>query len=87
MIADNEILYVGISNNLDRRLYQHWENDVQFSHVFCFGGIPDNFLTEVECFYIHALDPPLNIKIPPKGEVAGEYLKRLRKGTLRYTYV
>ena len=84
LIDRGEIVYVGLSKYIRTRLAQHFDNDVQFTHFWCFGGIPPTFLEDVELFYIHALEPPLNVKYPPLCEPASIYVKAHKAGTLAY---
>lgn len=59
-----EILYVGLSVNIGTRLMQHWLYEgKRFLHV-AHMEVERELLTEVESFYILALRPPWNIRIP-----------------------
>lgn len=69
------ILYVGQSKNIKARVARHTA-DKDFTHVWCFGGVPEMFLDNVESHYIRLLVPPFNAG-PPSGSTLGGYLTKL----------
>lgn len=77
LISGGKIIYVGRSNYIRTRLRQHLDTAVEFTHYWCFDGVPSIFLDDVESYYIHSLRPELNIKYDPPGEVASTYLQKL----------
>ena len=73
LIRGRIVVYVGQSNDICRRLIQHYKSDKSFTHYWCFGGIPEIFVEAVEGYYIHKIKPPLNNKMPPLHEVVAPY--------------
>jgi len=61
LIEDNRVVYVGKAANISKRLFAHYLSK-RFTHYWCFGGIPDMFMEDVEAFYILRFAPPLNVK-------------------------
>lgn len=84
LIQESDIVYVGQSDTIYRRLIQHRKAQFPFSHFWCFGGVPQMFLEHVELFYIYALEPPLNNKYPPLDEPANSFVKSHKQGKLQY---
>lgn len=84
LIAESEIVYAGQSNTICRRLLQHRKAQLPFSHYWCFGGIPQEFLEYVELFYIHTLELPLNNKYPPLCEPVRSLVNAHKKRQLQY---
>lgn len=84
LIHESEIVYAGQSNTIYQRLIQHRKALLPFSHFWCFGGIPQMFLENVELFYIYTLEPPLNNKYPPLHEPATSFVKEHKLGRLQY---
>jgi hypothetical protein len=60
LFSDNELLYVGLSNNARQRLLEHWRQGEipfdNFSFIECRHGV----YPHVELAYIDALEPPYN---------------------------
>ena len=84
LIDRGSIIYVGLSRYIRTRLAQHIDRGIEFTHYWCFGGIPPMFLEDVELFYIHALEPTFNVKYSPLHEPAVVYVKAHKAGTLAY---
>ncbi|PXW86801.1 hypothetical protein C8R34_11374 [Nitrosomonas sp. Nm84] len=84
LIQESEIVYVGQSNTIYNRLIQHRKSQLTFSHFWCFGGIPEMHLEDVELFYIYTLEPLLNNKYPPLYEPAKSFVKLHKQGKLHY---
>ena len=74
LAQQNRLVYVGISNAIYRRLIQHHQNGLKFTHYWCFGGMPEMFVEAIESYYINKLSPPLNEKLPRPHEVVKPYL-------------
>ncbi len=75
LIQDQNIVYVGQSNAIYRRLIQHYKSDKLFTHYWCFGGMPEIFVEAIEGYYIHKYKPPLNDKLLPPHQVVAPYLQ------------
>ena len=81
--GDNEIAYVGIAGDLSSRLDSHWrQKSKPMQKVWAFGGIPKEYIHFVECFYIHALNPPLNRKRIPVDRITEGWINRAISGDL-----
>lgn len=59
---DGDVVYVGKSHNIARRLQAHWRSDKLWTHFWCIADIPTEVLGHVEYMYIAWLDPVLNGK-------------------------
>lgn len=84
LVNESEVIYTGQSNNIYKRLVQHRKTGFPFSHYWCFGGIPQMFLENVELYYIYTMEPALNNKYPPLYEPAGSFVKACKQGRLQY---
>ena len=76
LILDNKIVYTGKSIYIRTRLRQHLDAEMEFTHFWCFDGVPELFLDEVESYYIHLLRPTFNRKFDPPGEIASTFLEK-----------
>lgn len=79
LINDDEVIYVGKSNAICRRLMQHRRAGRRFSHYWYFGDVPELFVEYVEAFYIHTLMPPLNEKYPLTHQVVSAAIKKINR--------
>lgn len=86
LVHGKRIVYVGFSRCLVNRLAQHRESTLTFERLWCFGGMPEAFATEIEAFYIHATSPPLNNEIPYLADDLRNVLDDLQRGKRQYTY-
>ncbi|OQW39155.1 MAG: hypothetical protein A4S08_07480 [Proteobacteria bacterium SG_bin4] len=68
LVAEEKIVYVGKANSVQARLIQHWRDRKLFSYYWCFGGMPELFVEDIETFYIYYLEPELNEKRPLVNE-------------------
>lgn len=87
LVGDDEVLYVGISKSIQRRLCEHWElgrwdRAQRFAKYWCIGGMPEGWAHAVETFYIHYLQTPWNDKYPGIGLNIRRYLDLASKGQL-----
>ena len=64
LLAERRVVYVGKSSSVQARLIQHRRGGKQFSHYWCFGGMPELFVEHIEMFYIYYIEPELNDKYP-----------------------
>lgn len=55
-----DVLYVGQSTNVEKRITQHASGDIDFSQVFVNQCKPHQ-LNDLECKAIKRYDPPFNI--------------------------
>lgn len=76
LIQDKQVIYVGLSNNIERRTCQHKDKGVRFTHISWITWIPDLFIDSVESFYIYEFQPPLNNKYYSLCSVLCEYAER-----------
>lgn len=74
LLDKNKIVYIGVSNSIYRRLVQHFNKKLPFTHYWCFGGMPEMFVEAIESYYIHKFKPSLNEKYPIPHEVVQTYL-------------
>lgn len=86
LLRNDEILYVGKSVEILRRMNQHKEKGWPFNRYWCFGGLPELYIEHVEAFYIHAFEPPLNCKYPIPHPVIAPLIKAAQKGHSIYAY-
>lgn len=63
LIRSSEIAYVGLSNNVAKRIFQHRANGVCFDAITWFEA-PDFYLKDIEAYYIRRIEPPLNTARP-----------------------
>ena len=61
LINENRIVYVGKALGIWMRLDQHAIQGKLFSHYWCFGGVPYDWLRHVEGFYINRFRPAYNL--------------------------
>jgi hypothetical protein len=73
LINDGQIDYVGISNNISRRFLEHEKKGLTFSQFWCFGGVPEFYISYVEAMYIAMINPPLNNKWPNVDSLLTRY--------------
>jgi hypothetical protein len=73
LIEANRIVYVGLSKCIAERVFQHTETK-PFDQYSWVNGIPALFLGMVETYYIHALNPPLNVARPPIDRMLEQFL-------------
>lgn len=59
LVANKEIIYVGQSNRIPRRIFQHRDNLVEFDSLAWFEA-PELFLSTIESYYITRIRPRLN---------------------------
>jgi hypothetical protein len=59
LVANKEIIYVGQSNCIPRRIFQHRDNLVGFDSLAWFE-VPELFLNSIETYYITRIRPLLN---------------------------
>ena len=65
LVLNNDLRYIGISNHVARRLWQHSKDESKdFNRVFAFEA-PEQFLARIEELYIWWLDPPDNVRRDP----------------------
>jgi len=69
LIDKGIIVYIGQSNAICRRLMQHKSSGLEFTHYWCFGGMPEFYVEAIEAYYIHKFQPTLNEKYPHLHEV------------------
>lgn len=75
LICNGEIVYVGQSSNLERRLEQHVESGKVFDAITWFEA-PKWFLSDIEAYYIWRCNPVLNNTWPTfNGEFNAEAKK------------
>jgi hypothetical protein len=84
LLLDNEIIYVGKSVEILRRLNEHHEKRWRFNRYWCFGGLPELYIEHVEAFYIHAFEPSHNEKYPIPHHVIEPLIKAAKNGSLLY---
>lgn len=60
LINDSKIIYIGKALSIAERLQKHNLTGKPFSHYWCFGGVPYEWLGHVEGFYIKRCRPALN---------------------------
>ncbi len=87
LLADDAIVYVGLANCLHRRIPDHNRIGRTFNRFWCFGGILEMYLADIEAFYIHTLRPPLNKKYPAYFDDIEPFIESALKGTLEYPNV
>jgi hypothetical protein len=75
LLSDGKIFYVGLSIHVFARIDQHRNEGMTFTHFWYFKA-PKLLLSEIELFYIHAFEPPLNIKYPPLNDPALRYVEK-----------
>jgi hypothetical protein len=76
LMRDNEIIYVGISKQIDRRVWQHKDKLMPFNRVAWLTWIPEMYLASVEAYYIYEFRPKLNNKYPSLCSCLCEYAER-----------
>lgn len=79
LFLDDDLVYVGQAKYIMQRLNRHGYPPPQRHHVDWFNNyaciwVPQLHLNSVESYYIHAFDPPRNIKLPPQYSPADAYL-------------
>ena len=84
LLINDEIVYVGKSVEIMRRLNQHKNKGWSFNKYWCFGGLPELYIEHVEAFYIHAFEPPLNEKYPIPHPVIAPLIKAAQRGVFNY---
>ena len=57
---DGDIVYVGKASNIATRLRAHWADGKLWTHYWCFSGVPEYILENVEYMYIQWLNPIMN---------------------------
>lgn len=62
LLLNGKIEYIGKAHSIATRLRSHFLSYKEWTHYWCFGGIPLDMLVLVEEFYINSLRPPLNRK-------------------------
>lgn len=78
LMMDGLVGYVGMADNISKRLAQHFINpDKPFTHYWCITGIPGLAIPEVEQMYIEWLRPPMNGKYVGCCEAAEALIKDL----------
>lgn len=55
-----QIVYVGMATDICARLAAHRKSKKQWTHFWCFVGVPREILRQVEYVYLKWLNPPLN---------------------------
>lgn len=63
LIRNKEIVYVGMSRDIPGRIDQHKENGMPFDS-FAWFEAPENFLRDIEAYYIRRIKPFLNNDYP-----------------------
>lgn len=86
LLCDDEVLYVGKSVEIMRRMNQHKAKGWPFNRYWCFGGIPELYIEHVEAFYIYAFEPPLNEKYPIPHPVTVPVIEAAKAGRLVYEH-
>ncbi len=72
----DELMYIGKATSINRRLYRHFDgNSFPWRNV-SWIEMPQECAEEVEHYYIHALNPPMNVR----KLVRGEFMKKLVNG-------
>jgi hypothetical protein len=61
LIQGDAIAYVGRALTIRDRLKAHHEKGRQFDRYWCFGGMPDDWQSHLEGFYIKRMKPFMNI--------------------------
>lgn len=69
LIANGKIFYVGQSNRIPRRIFQHRDNLVPFDSIAWFEA-PEFFLKTIEAYYIARIKPPFNADVRYDGQYA-----------------
>jgi len=76
LLQDNKIRYVGQSYSVSERLNFHYEKRIkEWNSFWCFGGIPKDWVEQIESFYIHTLQPEYNRKLPRLHETVDQYTR------------
>lgn len=63
LVANKEIIYIGQSNCIPRRIFQHRDNLVEFDSLTWFE-CPELFLSTIESYYIARIRPRFNRGAP-----------------------
>lgn len=63
LVAKKKIIYVGQSNRIPRRIFQHRDNLIEFDSLSWFEA-PELYLKDIEGYYIRRISPPLNTDKP-----------------------
>lgn len=76
IVNDNRIDYVGRSVAIDERLHIHAITDrfLRMDRVFTITDIPASYLTYIEAYYIHRIDPPENRAKPSLHQATAAFL-------------
>jgi hypothetical protein len=67
LVAGKRIVYVGLSNRIPRRIFQHRDNGVEFDSLTWFEA-PEFYMKAIEAYYIERIDPPFNTARPRDNE-------------------
>jgi len=59
LVSEKKIIYVGMSNRIPRRIFQHRDNMMPFDSLAWFEA-PEFFIKDIESYYIHRIEPPMN---------------------------
>lgn len=62
LLESDEVIYVGQTNNINRRLLEHRRDGILFDRFWCFGGVPKMFIKEIENLYIKLFNPACNLR-------------------------
>lgn len=65
LVNEGKIAYVGRAMGISSRLASHFHSRKQFTHYWAFGGIPYDWHSHVEGFYINRFEPYLNSATVP----------------------
>lgn len=84
LLKNDEIMYVGLSQIIRKRLNEHSTKGWEFNRYWCFGGVPKFFIENVEAFYIDVLQPPRNIKYTSISGITLDLVNQAKAGTLEY---
>jgi hypothetical protein len=78
LVYKERIVYVGKARSIYSRLESHfWRSDKKFDRYWCFGGIPYDWLTQAEGFYIKRCKPYWNSASVPYNPILDKIAKRV----------
>lgn len=66
LVANKEIIYIGQSNLIPRRIFQHRDNFMEFDSLVWFE-VPELFLSTIESYYIGRIRPRFNRDAPDES--------------------
>jgi hypothetical protein len=79
LVEGQEVIYVGQSNAIYRRLAEHWKAGRNFSRYWWFGGVPHLFIEAIEGMYINYMRPIMNTKAPILHPGVKDALQRMTR--------